>query len=93
MRTYELTCIFRTDEDNFTTGKALVKAEFERHSVKVLKETDMGARELAYEIEKETKGHYYFYEIEVLSDKIIEMDKHFQLETPFLKYLFVRKED
>ena len=93
MRTYELTSIFRTDEDNFTKGKELVKAEFERHSVKVLKETDMGVKELAYEIKKETKGHYYFYEIEVLSDKIIHMDKHFQLETPFLKYLFVKKED
>ncbi|MCF6336217.1 MAG: 30S ribosomal protein S6 [Spirochaetales bacterium] len=93
MRTYELTCIFRTDEDNFTKGKELVKAEFERHAVKVSKETDMGARELAYEIKKETKGHYYFYEIEVLSEKVAEMDKHFQLETSFLKYLFVRKED
>ncbi len=93
MRTYELTCIFRTDEDNFTKGKELVKAEFEKHSVKILKETDMGTKELAYIMKKETKGHYYFYEIEVLSDKISEMDKHFQLETSFLKYLIVRKED
>jgi small subunit ribosomal protein S6 len=93
MRTYELTCIFRTDEDNFTKGKELVKADFEKHSVKILKETDMGTKELAYIMKKETKGHYYFYEIEVLSDKISEMDKHFQLETSFLKYLFVKKED
>ena len=93
MRTYELTCIFRTDEDNFTKGKELVKAEFEKQSVKILKETDMGTRELAYIIQKETKGHYYFYEFEVPSDKIVEMDKHFKLETSFLKYLFVKKED
>ena len=93
MKTYELTCIFRTDEDNFTKGKELVKAEFEKYSVKVLKETDMGTRELAYEIKKETKGHYYFYEMEVLSDKIAEMDRHFNLETTFLKYLFVKKEN
>lgn len=93
MRTYELTCIFRTDEDNFTKGKELVKAEFEKHSAKILKETDMGTKELAYIMKKETKGHYYFYEIEVLSDKISVMDKHFQLETSFLKYLFVKKED
>jgi small subunit ribosomal protein S6 len=93
MRTYELTCIFRTDEDNFTKGKELVKAEFKKQSVKILKETDMGMKELAYEIKKEAKGHYYFYEIEVLSEKIAEMDKHFQLETSFLKYLFVKKED
>ena len=63
MRTYELTCIFRTDEDNLAKGKELVKAEFEKQSVKILKETDMGTRELAYVIKKETKGHYYFYEI------------------------------
>lgn len=93
MRTYELTCIFRTDEDNFTKGKELVKAEFEKQSVKILKETDMGTKELAYIMKKETKGHYYFCEMEVQSDKIAEMDKHFQLETSFLKYLFVRKED
>ena len=93
MRTYELTCIFRTDEDNFTKGKELVKEEFEKYSAKVLKETDMGTRELAYAMKKETKGHYYFYEIEALSDKISEMDKHFKLETTFLKYLFVKKED
>ncbi len=93
MRTYELTCIFRTDEDNLAKGKELVKAEFEKQSVKILKETDMGTRELAYVIKKETKGHYYFYEIEVQSDKIVEMDKHFKHETSFLKYLFVKKEN
>ena len=93
MRTYELTCIFRTDEDNFTKGKELVKAEFKKQSVKILKETDMGIKELAYIMKKETKGHYYFYEIEVISEKVAEMDKHFRLETSFLKYLFVKKED
>jgi len=93
MRTYELTCIFRTDEDNFTKGKELVKAEFEKHSIKTLKETDMGVKELAYIIKKETKGHYCFYEFEAPSEKIDEMDKHFKLDTTFLKYLFVKKEN
>ena len=91
MRTYELTCIFRAEEDNFNKGKELVKADFEKHSIKSLKETDLGVKELAYEIKKETKGHYYYYEIEAPSEKIIEIDKAFRFEDPFLKYLFVKK--
>ncbi len=92
MRTYEFTCIFKTDEDSFSKGKEFVKAQFEKLDIKVLKEEDLGVKELAYEIKKETKGRYYYYEIEASPDTIAAMEKEYRLSTLFLKYLFVKKE-
>lgn len=92
MRTYEFTCIFRTDEDSFRKGKELVKAQFDKQSIKVLKEEDLGVKELAYEIKKETKGHYYYYELEASPETIAAMEKDYRLSNTFLKYLFVKKE-
>lgn len=92
MKTYELTCIFRTDEDAYSKGKELIKSQCEKLSIKILKEEDLGVKDLAYEIKKETKGHYYYLEFETVPDSIAVMEKEFRLASPFLKYLFVKKE-
>ena len=92
MRTYEFTCIFRTDEDSCSKGKELVKAQFEKLSIKVLKEEDLGIKDLAYEIKKETKGHYCYFELDASPESIAAMEKEFRLSSTFLKYLFVKKE-
>ncbi len=91
MRTYELTCIFKTDEDAYTKGKEFVKTLCEKFSSKILKEEDHGVKDLAYEIKKEKKGHYYYLELETAPDSVASMEKEFLLAAPFLKYLFVNK--
>ncbi len=92
MRTYELTCIFRIDEDAYNKGKELVKTLSEKLSSKIIKDEDMGVKDLAYEIKKEAKGHYNYFEIEADPESVASMEKEFRLSAPFLKYLFVKKE-
>lgn len=92
MRTYELTLIYRADEENYKKGKDLVKAELDKSQVKVSKEEDLGNRDLAYDIKKESKGHYFYYEIEADPAVIVELDKNFKLMNQVLKFLFVKQE-
>ena len=90
MRKYEATFIFRTEEDAYARGKQLINKEFSGADVKVLKEDDWGIRQLAYPVMKESKGHYFYFDIEVAPDKILEMEKNIRLSSDVLKYLFVR---
>ena len=92
MRDYEVTVIFRTDEDYYQKGMEFVKEEFKNAKAEVLKEDDMGVRDLAYPIKKQPKGHYSYFEIKVDTDRIQDFDKTFNLSAPVLKYLFVKKE-
>ena len=92
MRAYEAIFVFRGEDELYTKGKELIKGEFERVEATIVKEDDMGARELAYEIKGETRGHYYFYEVKIDPLKIDEMSKAVKLFEPVLKHLFVRKQ-
>ena len=93
MRTYEAVFIFRTEEDQFTTGTKFVKTLFDDAKIKIVNEEDMGDRRLAYEIKKSPRGHYYLYEISIEPDIVETFDKPLKLRHEILKYLFVRKEE
>ena len=92
MRAYEAIFVFRGEDELYTKGRELIKGEFERVEADIIKEDDMGARELAYEIKGETRGHYHFYEVKIDPLKIDEMSKAIRLFDPVLKHLFVRKQ-
>ena len=91
MNTYEATFIFYTDEERLKKGKELVKKEFTQQKAKFLKEDDLGERELAYLIKKESRGRYHYFEVELEPSSIEVLDKVFKLSTDILKYLFIRK--
>lgn len=92
MRNYEVTLIFPAREEEFTKGKTFVDEEWKRQGANILKNDDMGERDLAYPIKKETRGHYYFYEIEINPQKVIEVDRAFRLQDEIIKFLFVKEE-
>ena len=93
MRKYEVTLIFPAREDDFTKGKTFVEEEWKRHGANVLKTDDMGERDLAYPVKKETRGHYYFYELEMDPLKVQDADREFRLQDEILKFLFVKEEN
>jgi len=70
-----------------------VKEEFKNAEAKILKEDDLGVRELAYLIKKNSKGHYTYFEINVDTARIMDFEKSFKLSSHILKYLFVKKEE
>ena len=93
MRIYELTCIFPTEEEQYSEGKQFVASLFEKQEVTVQKEQDLGVRDMAYVIDKKSKGKYLYYEIETSPDTISELDRSLKLSPHIIKYLFVRQED
>ena len=92
MRTYEITFIFPEREEDFTSGKTFVTKELKKVKASIKKEDDMGERNLAYPVKKETRGHYFFFEVEMEPEKVAELDKSFKLQSSILKYLFIKKE-
>ena len=91
MKSYEAVFVFRTEDELFKKGRELVKEELARVEATVTKEEDMGARELAYPVKKETRGHYYLYETDLAPDRLADLTNSLRLVDPVLKYVFVRK--
>jgi len=92
MRAYEAIFVFRPAEELYKQGMELIKKEFGRFEAKIVKEEDIGTRDLSYEVKKENRGHYYFFEAEIDPQKINEMSKAIKLMDPVLKHLFVKKQ-
>jgi len=93
MRKYEVVCVFRPEYDNFAKGKTFVMEEFSKAGATLIKEEDMGSRDLAYPIKKQTRGHYYLFELSVDPLKIADMDRAFRLNQELIKYLFIKLDE
>lgn len=93
MREYELTLIYKTDDAVYGATVEKVKEILKSSSVKIEKEEDFGIRDLAYQIRKESKGHYIFYTLNAKPESIEKIENKFRLEAGLLKFLFVRKEN
>ena len=92
MRDYEAVFIFRQEMDLFNQGKQQILEEFGNAGVTITKEEDMGTRELAYPVKKETSGHYYLFVAQIEPEKVNEISQAVKLVDPVLKHLFARKE-
>ena len=92
MRVYEAVFIFQPEEEPLTQARTFVKGELEKAGIQVLKEEDMGTRNMAYEIGKKKQGRYFFYELQAQPDQINSIDRSLKLKAEIMKYLVVRKE-
>ncbi len=92
MRNYEFTIIFDTNEEKTQAGLKLVTSLFEAAGVEITKQDDMGVRLFAYEMKKQDKGHYFYYEMSADPASIVTFEKKFLLSNTIIKYLFVSKE-
>ena len=92
MRKYEAILIYRAEDELLAKGKEILKTELEKAGAKVSKEDDMKLRDLAYPIKKQTRGHYFLYDLELDPQKVVEIEKVIKMSSEILKYLFVKKE-
>jgi small subunit ribosomal protein S6 len=92
MRDYEVAVVYNVGDDMLPKAKEQVKTEFDKIAASIVKEEDMNPRDLAYPIRKQTRGHYFIYNVQADPEKIGELDRAFRLTTGILKYLVVRKE-
>ena len=88
MRKYEVTFIFRAESDKLEQGKTFVKDVLTKASANFL-----GERTLAYEIKKQTKGHYYYFTLEMNPAVLDSVEKEIRLNSDVLKFLFVKLDD
>ena len=91
MNKYEATFILYSEDERFKKGLDSVKAELSKIGAKIQKEEDLGIRELAYLIKKESRGHYFYFELGAEPAGVGSIDKNLNLNIDLLKYLFVRK--
>ena len=92
MRNYEFTIIFDANEDQTKSGLELVTSLFEKAGVEITKQEDMGVKYLAYDIKKQEKGHYVYFEMKADPSSILGFERDFLLNTSILKFLFVNTE-
>lgn len=92
MRAYEAIFVFRPEDEIYKQGLQLIKSELDRAEAKIIKDEDIGARDLAYMVKKESRGHYHFFEAEIDPLKINDISKAVKLIDPVLKHLFVKKQ-
>ena len=92
IQNYEFTCIFLADEEKMKEGLDLVQEAFAKSNVKITKQDDLGVKTLAYEINKQDKGHCVYFELECDTQVIKELSRAFQLSSLVLKFLFINVE-
>lgn len=90
MRKYEVVFVFSPEEEHYKSGLELVKKEFSRVGMEILKEEDLGTKSLAYPIANEVTGHYYCFNVDAEPNSIADLERPFKLAKEILKHLFVR---
>lgn len=96
MRKYEIMFIVKPDleESNIKNIAESMKEMLVKNNANVLDVKEMGQRDLAYEINKYTKGYYYLITIETSSDEAVkEFDRVSLINENIIRHLIVRVED
>lgn len=95
MNTYELAIVFRANLDEET-----LKAEFDKVSELIArfggtidKVDEWGKRRLAYEIDKQTEGVYYFITFNSNPDTPSEVENRIRILENVLRFLIIRQDD
>ena len=95
MNKYEIMFIVRpTLEDAAIIQVAEeVKTLLTKNGAKIENEKNMGQRELAYEIEKHTKGYYFLYNVEAPTNAISEFTRVTNVNEDIIRTLVIKIEE
>lgn len=95
MREYETTFIARAEMSDDTVRQFAdrIKSVIERHNGTVLDSQTLGRQNLAYPIEKQTKGTYVFLDYTGDTAVVAEIERTLRLDESILKYLTVKTGD
>ena len=93
MRTYEACCLFRVEEDKFSSARDAVRTAIQGLGAQDLKEDDMQVRNLSYSIDKIHQGHYFLYEFKMDPEKAHQIENEVRLIPDLMRILVNRRED
>lgn len=91
MRTYELVCAFTVKEGQNASSVEGVQGILKDCQAMIQSEEDLGVRELAYEINKETRGSYRLFNIELERNKLSKLEDALKLQKGLLRHLLLMK--
>ncbi len=95
-RKYETLILFNPDMGNTQRQEALddlTNIIEQEYKGKLLLTDDWGMKELAYPVEKHTRGHYVRIEYGVPGDAISEIERKLRLNENVFKFLTVKLQD
>ncbi|ADN02260.1 30S ribosomal protein S6 [Spirochaeta thermophila] len=90
VRTYELVCVFRSEQELYAQGKQKTVEVLSKHEAQIQKEEDMGERQLAYQIKKQTRGHYYVWVFNAKPEIISKLEHDLKYIPEVLRFLVTR---
>jgi small subunit ribosomal protein S6 len=95
MAFYESIIIIRQDVSSADVDKIIddLKKIIEEYKGNVVKTEYWGLRSLAYEIENNKKGHYYFMGIEATKPLLDELDRKIKLSESIIRSSLVKVEE
>ena len=94
MHKYELAVVLnaKLEEDDKTASLEKVKALIERFGGQITNVDDWGKKRLAYEIQKEKEGFYYFIHFEAETAAPAEIESRVRIMEPVLRFLCVKQD-
>lgn len=94
MKDYELVFVLNPDFGSGEQKKLTVRLSKVIVDLqgKVEKKNEWGKKKLAYPISKKTEGSYFLWELKLLPESLVEIEKRIKLEEGVIRYLLVLKE-
>ncbi|MBN2079989.1 MAG: 30S ribosomal protein S6 [Spirochaetes bacterium] len=88
MNTYELTVILRSRDVEPLLEK--VRDILSKHGVVQLADNSLGVRKLAYLVDGEKEGYYFFINADIPPESVKNIIADFRLNHDILRWLFVK---
>ncbi|MBA2733162.1 MAG: 30S ribosomal protein S6 [Acidobacteria bacterium] len=94
-RTYELMFIVdvKTTDEDITNLNTTLQQIITDQGGTVTKQEDMGRRQLAYPIGRQTEGHYVLFEIDGSGREIAELERRMRVNDQVIRYMTVRVDE
>ena len=70
----------------------MVKTTIEKNGGEIKATNDMGSRKLAYEIQKNRRGHYIVYYFTAPTQAILEIERNYRINENILRFIFLKSE-
>ena len=94
-RTYELMFIVdvKASDEDVTNLNTTLQQIITDQGGTVTKQEDMGRRQLAYPIGRQTEGHYVLFEIDGSGREIAELERRMRVNDQVIRYMTVRVDE
>ena len=95
MNKYEMMFIVKanSDEKAITKTADALKSIITSMKGKIVEEKDLGSKELAYPIKKETVGYYFVVDFTAEAETVAELDRKARIDESVLRHLIIRLDE